>query len=410
MPIVAALQKNRVSKRSLGIQRPLKVLSISHTAIKDGIGRLRYLPLAESDDIDLKLVVPNRWTEYGNKLVADPVTTLDICVSPIRLAEFGRAKWYMHYYPQFDDLVEGFHPDVIHLWEEPWSVVALQAARACKRHSPSPALILETDQNILRRLPIPFEQIRRYTLRHIDALIVRQPEALAVCRACGYEGTSVIVEYCVDTSRFYPNNRAAARHDFGVDGFTIGYAGRLAEEKGVFTVLEALRLCKHGVRFIALGDGPDRERLIGRARQLNLENRVRFLPSAPQSEVARFMNALDAFVLMSLTTRTWKEQFGRVIMEAQACGVPAIGSNSGSIPSVVGKGGWIVNESDAGALGRLLDRLVDNPSEVARAAAEGVHQANSRFSSETVSSCLRAAFIEGARHRKRSASREEGLP
>ena len=52
-----------------------------------------------------------------------------------------------------------------------------------------------------------------------------------------------------------------------------------------------------------------------------------------------------------------REQFGRVIVEAQACGVPVIGSRSGAIPAVVGDGGWIVPERDPANLGRLLDDL-----------------------------------------------------
>ncbi len=112
-------------------------------------------------------------------------------------------------------------------------MVALQALRLCERRSPRPALLLETEQNILRRLPLPFERIRRHTLHHIDALVVRQPEALEVCRACGYEGPGVVVEYCVDRSIFHPNDRTGAKLEFEAEGFTIGYAGRLVPEKGL---------------------------------------------------------------------------------------------------------------------------------------------------------------------------------
>jgi glycosyltransferase involved in cell wall biosynthesis len=261
---------------------------------------------------------------------------------------------------------------------------------------------LETDQNILYRLPWPFEQIRRYTLSRTDALIVRQPEALAVSRGCGYKGAGVVVEYWADTDKFYPRDRTGSRNELGVSGFTIGYVGRLAEEKGLSTVLDALVLCKRDVDFLMVGEGPDRERLIQRVRQLGLANRVRFLPSTTPDRVPRFMNALDTLILMSRTTRTWKEQFGRVIMEAQACGIPVIGSSSGAIPSVVGKGGWIVEESDALGLSQLLDRLASNPDEVAAKAAEGMLQARGRFSSQTISAALRTAFIEAMRQRRSS--------
>jgi glycosyltransferase involved in cell wall biosynthesis len=381
-------------------QRPLKVLSISHSAMKQSSERSRYVHLAANRDIDLTLVVPDKWKQFGYKWVADPSTSsLDMRIRPIRLGKVGKAKWYLHYYPGLADLVAKLSPDVIHLWEEPWSAVALQAARLCERQTPRPALVLETEQNILYRLPFPFEQIRRYTLSRADALVVRQAEALEVCRACGYQGAGVIVEYWADTTKFYPDDRHGARNEFGLCSFTIGYVGRIVEDKGLFTILEALRLCKQDVNFLLLGDGPDRERLIQHAQHLGLGGRVRFLPPVRPDGVRRFMNALDALTLMSITTPTWKEQFGRVIMEAQACSVPTIGSSSGAIPSVVGKAGWIVQESDARQLSHLLDRLAASPDEVAAKAEEGLQQVHGRFSPKTISTALHNAFIEGVRRR-----------
>jgi len=48
------------------------------------------------------------------------------------------------------------------------------------------------------------------------------------------------------------------------------------------------------------------------------------------------MNSLDVLVLPSRSRSFWKEQFGRVLIEAMACGVPVIGSSSGEIPNVIG--------------------------------------------------------------------------
>jgi glycosyltransferase involved in cell wall biosynthesis len=66
--------------------------------------------------------------------------------------------------------------------------------------------------------------------------------------------------------------------------------------------------------------------------------------------VPRLMNALDVLVLPSRTTPTWKEQFGRVIIEAHACGVPVIGSDSGAIPEVIGPAGLTFPEGNIAAL------------------------------------------------------------
>jgi glycosyltransferase involved in cell wall biosynthesis len=398
---------NQAVQRVLKPVRPLKVLSISHSAMRESSERLRYAPLAQAGDIQLTLLVPEKWKQFGYQWIAEPSpSSLDVRIHPIRLGKMGRAKWYMHYYPGLERLVDQLRPDVIHLWEEPWSVVALQAARLCQRRTPRPALVLETEQNILYKLPLPFEKIRRYTLSCADAMVVRQEEALAVCRACGYEGKGVVVEYWADTNRFFPHDRAGARKEFGSRGFTVGYVGRMVEDKGLFTVLDALSLCKEDIHFFLAGDGPDRDRIIRRAHELGLTNRVRIFPKMAPERVAHFMNALDVLVLMSVTTRTWKEQFGRVAMEVQACRVPVVGSSSGAIPSVVGEGGWIVTEYDSLGLSLLLDRLANDPDEVNAKADAALKQARSRFSVERISDALRAAFLEGSRNRQSKVTSE----
>ena len=99
------------------------------------------------------------------------------------------------------------------------------------------------------------------------------------------------------------------------------------------------------------------------------------VPGRP-SWMPRAMNALDVLLLPSRTTARWKEQFGRVVIEAQACRVPVIGSDSGAIPEVVGDGGLIVPERDPAALAAAIQRLANDPvgrAEMGRAGYERVH-------------------------------------
>jgi glycosyltransferase involved in cell wall biosynthesis len=383
----------------------LKVVSISHSAVNRASGRVRYEKLVEiRPDIDLTLVAPDRWQEYGKPMKLDPHEgPMDFRVERIRLPYVPRAGWYLHHYPGMRRLLKQLRPDVIHLWEEPWSLVGLQAIRLRNRLLPHAAVMLETDQNILRKLPVPFEQIRRYTLAHTDLLIGRQPESLDVARACGFVGPTAIVEYGVAANLFSRQDREDARTALGLDGFTIGYVGRIVREKGLHDVLDAMAACPARITLLVLGSGPDRDALLARAAELGLAERVRVLEPRPPAEVARVMNALDVLVLMSRTARTWKEQFGRVIMEAQACGVPVIGSNSGSIPGVVANGGWIVPEGDVPALTTLLTRLAASPEELARAGEAGHAQAATRFSVTTVANALADSFVAAAAARANRA-------
>ena len=382
-------------------KRPLRVMSVSHSATRAGAARLRYEGLATDPSLDLTLVVPEVWHEFGQSRAEQGEasrTSLKVEVSPARLTRAGPVKWYLHHYPKLGRLIRALRPDVIHLWEEPWSVVALQASWLRDRLAPDAALVLETDQNIFRRLPVGFEQIRRHTLARADLLIARGAEALAASREAGFRGAHEFVEYGIDTETFHPRGGKPPGR-----GFRLGYVGRLVPEKGLTDVLEAMGRSLHPVEFELIGEGPEREALLARAAALGLRDRVRVLPPRDAAGVAAFMSSQDALVLMSRTTRTWKEQFGRVIMEALSCGIPVIGSSSGSIPAVVGEGGWIVPEGDVASLAALLDRLAVSPHEVRATGDAGMASARARFSFAAVSADLRRAWLRAAEARHQRA-------
>jgi len=162
----------------------------------------------------------------------------------------------------------------------------------------------------------------------------------------------------------------------------------------------AVARCGGQPTLLLLGAGPEHAALRDQAKSLGIADRVRFLAPRPHEQVAEFMRGIDVLVLLSQTTRTWKEQFGRVIIEAQACGTPVIGSDSGSIPSVVGPGGWIVGEDDVSGLTALLDRLADDPAEIAEKASEGLAQAAWRFTPQKVAADLSDAYCRAVERRR----------
>ena len=109
-------------------------------------------------------------------------------------AKAARREMVRPFLPGVGTNYRGLRPDVIHLWEEPWSFVALQAALLRR----GAALVIEADQNILKRLPPPFETIRRFVLRRTGLVLSRSPDATAVVRACGFAGPVRPIGYGVD--------------------------------------------------------------------------------------------------------------------------------------------------------------------------------------------------------------------
>ncbi len=364
----------------------MRVLLISHTCQSRTEGQPKAHCLAAIPDIELRVLVPSRWMHYGKWRRAErPANALfHFDVGYVALPWVGPAQSYLHFYPFLRRTLLEFQPDVIDLWEEPWGLVSAHACWLRTRVVPQAKIISETEQNINKRLPPPFEQFRRYTLRHADYAVCRNSEALEIIREKGYKGPAEVVPNAVDTALFQPLDSDECRSNLSVKGFTVGYIGRLVEEKGLLDMVEALALCDDDVNMLFVGSGPAQETLLHRAGELNVAARVRVIGAKPLEELPEVMNALDALALVSRTTARWKEQFGRVIIEAHACGVPVIGSDSGAIPEVVGGGGLIVPEADPPALARAIERLRQNADERAAFAQEGKRQVDERYTWQRV--------------------------
>lgn len=319
--------------------------------------------MARMQDIKLCLLVPDRWKHYGQwrdpDVPIDPAFRFEI--GHVRCPWLGPAQYYLHSYRGLHRLIEEFRPDVIDLWEEPWALVSVQVCWLRNRYFPNARIISETEQNVEKRLPPPFEQFRKYVLRNANFVVGRNSQALDIVRRKGYRGEAQVVPNAVDSELFRPMDRQDCRRQLGLDGFLVGYVGRFVEEKGLADLVESVRQSSKQVQAVFVGDGPMRSFLQRSADEPSLRNRIHVLPARSLEQLPSLMNALDVLVLPSRTTHRWKEQFGRVIIEAHACGVPVIGSSSGAIPEIVGDGGIVFPETDALQLTAAIKKLMDNP-------------------------------------------------
>ncbi len=359
----------------------MRVLLISHTCQSRREGQPKAEQLSRMPGVELRVLVPDRWREYsawrGAQVPQDAGYKYQ--VGQVRWPWAGPAQWYLHWYPELAQTLKEFQPDIIDLWEEPWGLVSAHTAWLRSRFVPHAKIISETEQNIAKKLPPPFESFRKFTLKNTDFVVGRSTEAIENIRAKGYAGPAAAVPNAVDTALFRPLGKAECRRALGLTGFVAGYVGRLVEEKGLADMVAALPLCPSEISVVFAGSGPYKTALQQQASALGVADRVNFLPARPQEDLPQVMNALDALVLPSRTTPRWKEQFGRVIIEAQACGTPVIGSSSGAIPSVVGEGGLIFPEGDAEALASALSALRSNPVRAAEMGRIGRHQVEENY-------------------------------
>jgi glycosyltransferase involved in cell wall biosynthesis len=162
----------------------------------------------------------------------------------------------------------------------------------------------------------------------------------------------------------------------------------LVEGKGVHILLRAVAGLSSEWRLRILGSGPQRSQLEKLAAELGIAERVQFEEPIPSTQMPDYYSQLDALVLPSLTRPNWKEQFGRVLIEAMACGVPVVGSDSGEIPNVIGDAGLVFPEGDVQALQTSLSQLMADPAlrdELARRGRERVlaHYTQAQIAAKT---------------------------
>ena len=187
---------------------------------------------------------------------------------------------------------------------------------------------------------------------------------------------------------FRPLDQARCRRALRLpgNGRLVGFVGRFLPEKGIEDLLRAASRLGPSVRVLLVGSGPDLPRLIARAGTLGLGDRLIVRGAMARHRMPVVMGALDALVLPSRTWPEWKEQFGRVLVEAQACGRWALGSSSGEIPAIVAGRQLVFPEGESARLARCLRTVLGRlpppglrPRILHRFSEEAVATATTRF-------------------------------
>jgi len=146
--------------------------------------------------------------------------------------------------------------------------------------------------------------------------------------------------------------RDELRREFGLNGATLAFAGRLTAQKSLERALEAVAGAD-GVKLVIAGEGPEREPLQTRAAQLGIGERVTFLGAQPRERIVELFRAADATILSS----SW-ENFPHTVVEALAVGTPVLAMQAGGVAEIVrdGVNGLLVAAGDTAALGEAVRR------------------------------------------------------
>jgi glycosyltransferase involved in cell wall biosynthesis len=131
--------------------------------------------------------------------------------------------------------------------------------------------------------------------------------------------------------------------------------------KGLNVLASALaKLSGEPWRLLVVGEGSEREGFEQQLREAGLRERAEFTGAIDFALVPEYFHQLDLMVIPTETTKRIREQFGRVIVEAMASGVPVIGSTCGAIPEVIGDAGLVFPEGDVDALASRIRQLLSD--------------------------------------------------
>ena len=309
--------------------------------------------LAAVPGVDLVVAVPAYWRDERRVTSLERAYTAGYRLEVLPMALNG--NFHLHFYPTLGSLLKRQRPDIVHIDEEPYNLATYHANILARRLRAK--TLWFSWQNLFRRYPFPFSAMERYNLRHVDYALMGSQSAAEVWLEKGYRGAfSVLPQFGVDPVLFFP-----PALPFPLSPVHLAYVGRLVPEKGVDLFIAALQGLEGVWRATILGSGPERERLIVQAQSAGLAERIEFRAPLPSTEMPAFYQTVHVLVLPSRTQANWMEQFGRVLIEAMACGAVAVSATSGEIPAVIGDAGLVFPEADVPAFRERLAQLVTDP-------------------------------------------------
>jgi glycosyltransferase involved in cell wall biosynthesis len=297
--------------------------------------------------VDVTLVAPSNWPEATTEdIAADPFPTIELQVT--RPGDVNR-----HAYPSggaIRKLLADLGPDVLDLHMEPFSLAARRWLRAAPPELP---IVMYTAQNVDKRFPPPFTQYERAAHRRAAALYPCSVQAASVARGKGFAGLVEVLPLGFDDAAFF-----AGEQSLESDELVLALFGRLVPEKGLTDAVRILARLNEvrPTRLVVAGSGPDEVPARILASSLGVGGRLELEPWLPAADLAAVYRRAHVVLIPSRPTETWVEQFGRVIVEAQASGAVVAGYASGSIPEVAGPPAIL---TEVGAVEDLAERITE---------------------------------------------------
>ncbi|WP_107668333.1 hormogonium polysaccharide biosynthesis glycosyltransferase HpsO [Cyanothece sp. BG0011] len=376
----------------------MKILVASHTYIVD-INCEKFKTLAQLDpNIEVTIVVPKTWKPGGvqNKII-ETQSRIEGNFKLIPISNFSQNnQGLLTFGRDIIKLLNEFQPEIIQVEQGVKSFAYAQLITLNKWLNLKAKNVFFTWWNLPYESKFPVSYLEQYNLSNTDGLVAGNQDAADILRDHGYDNAvTVMPQLGVDEVLFSPKKQPELSQKLGInqEDFVIGFVGRFVKEKGILTLLKAVKsLPEKNWKLLLLGRGELQETIIKQSKHFKIEDKLIRVESVTHDHVPQYINLMNVLVLPSettyefktLTTVGWKEQFGHVLIEAMACKVPVIGSDSGEIPNVINDAGLIFPEGDSEELKNCLSQLMLDPALADKLAEKGYRRVLENYTNQAL--------------------------
>lgn len=355
-----------------------RLVTIGHSYVVAENRRLAHeMAIAGAGRWRVSAIAPSTFRGDLRRIALEPLANEACDVMPLSVV-MDRSPHLMFYRGLREALVAS-EADVVHCWEEPYVCAGAQVARSAP---PSARVVYATFQNLSKAYPWPLSAFERTSMQRAAGWIAFGESVRdTLAGRAGYASPHRVIPPGVDVDRFRPDPAAAVavrrRLGWPDDARVVGYLGRFEPQKGLGDLIAALSQMRTPWHALFVGGGSMQPELQAFAQRH--PGRVQVIGGVAHGEVPEWLNAMTVLCAPSRTTASWREQFGRMLIEAMACGVPAVASNSGEMPAVVGSAGRVVPEGEPAAWAAALDALLEDGAALAEMSRRGRDRAASAF-------------------------------